>query len=47
MSRLTRAIERASAAGEWGVVELLGRQLEVLARGPNVVDLADARLRKR
>lgn len=49
VDRLARAIDRASAAGEWSIVELLGRQLEALTRASagNVVDLAEARRGRR
>ena len=42
VERLAMAIERASAAGQWAIVELLGRQLEALTRAHagNVVDIA-------
>lgn len=47
VSRLTGAIARASEAGQWSIVELLGRQLEALTRtrAGNVVDLGNARAR--
>lgn len=48
VARLTKAIAAAADAGQWSIVELLGRQLEALtrARAGNVVDLAEARRRK-
>ncbi len=45
VGRLTRAVALAAEAGQWAVVELLGRQLEAMSRAaaPNVVDLASRR----
>jgi len=49
VSRLTLAIERATAAEQWQIVELLGRQLDALtrARAGNVVDLETVRRGRR
>lgn len=49
VDRLTRSIALAAEAGQWAVVELLGRQLEAVTRASagNVVDLSARRRRGR
>ena len=50
VARLTGAIAKAADAGQWPIVELLGRQLEALTRAAagNVLDFeAEAKRRGR